>query len=90
VGFALISIQVLAQADAESNPVGDAQDEPNEDPVLVKPTEGRGYTDALKGIGMNVSLPKINFQFDFYKKIMIAIVVIVILAIIGFCLMYFK
>ena len=38
----MLSIQILQKSVAEANPVGDAQDEPNVNPYLPKPTEGRG------------------------------------------------
>ena len=41
-GQVMLSIQILQKSVAEANPVGDAQDEPNVNPYLPKPTEGRG------------------------------------------------
>lgn len=37
---------------AEAKPVGDARDEPNTDPFLKTPTEGRGLGAFFKGIGI--------------------------------------
>jgi len=39
----------VSKTDATSNPVGEAQDEPNVNPTLVKPTEGRGLLAFLAG-----------------------------------------
>ena len=34
---------ILSKEDADSEPVGEAQEEPNENPFLKKPTAGRGF-----------------------------------------------
>ena len=35
--------------EADAKPVGEAQEEPNRDPYLERPTEGRSFGDLLKG-----------------------------------------
>ena len=40
----------------DSEPVGEAQEEPNDNPFLKKPTAGRGFGDAF---------PKMSFNLDF-------------------------
>lgn len=61
VGYVLISMQILTIDQAEMNPVGEAQEEPNVNPKLIAPTEGRGYGDAigsaLSGIIPDIALP---------------------------------
>ena len=42
--------------EAESHPVGEAQEEPNENPYLEKPKIGRGISDFLKGAGFNFNI----------------------------------
>ena len=44
-GQLLISMTIIPKSEAEMAPVGEAWDEPNENPYLQKPTEGRGVGD---------------------------------------------
>lgn len=39
----MFSMTILAKEDADGEPVGEAQEEPNENPFLKKPTAGRGF-----------------------------------------------
>ena len=55
-GILMFSMTILTKEDAEAEPVGEAQEEPNENPFLKKPTAGRGFGDSL-GLG--------GFSFDF-------------------------
>ena len=50
-GMMLFSLDILTKEDADQDPVGLGQDEPNHDPVLVRPTAGRGLGDALASVG---------------------------------------
>jgi hypothetical protein len=82
----------MTQQDADSNKVNDGWDEEknnNEEMFLEKPTEGRGIQNVLKGMGLR--LPKIKLpSLDFFRKIFILVIIIVVLAVIGFILMYLK
>lgn len=60
-GRVLISIYIITKAEAEAKPVGEGQDEPNRDPELEKPEEGRGISDFLKGTGLDVGFGWLNF-----------------------------
>ena len=74
-GYCLIQLQVKHEADAENEPVGEAQDEPNKDPVLKRPTEGRSWGDTLSGLGLgmpNIALPDF---FGLIKRVIIAAMV---------------
>ena len=74
-GYALISMQIKYEAEADNDPVGEAWDEPNHDPVLVRPTVGRGVGDKLAGLGLgmpNIELPDF---FGLIKKVIIAAMV---------------
>jgi len=56
---------ILPKADADAKPVGEAWDEPNEDPKLTPPTEGRGFKAAFDGMMIDTSkfsLPSFNFM----------------------------
>jgi hypothetical protein len=59
-GFVEVSLTVLMQQEANGNGVGKARDEPNQDPQLITPIDGRGWGDFLKGFGFNFALP--NWQ----------------------------
>ena len=48
-GEVYIQLKIITKAIAESSPVGEGQDEPNEDPYLEKPTAGRGLADFFAG-----------------------------------------
>lgn len=43
-------MQIIPKSEAEQSPVGEAQDEPNENPKLEKPTEGRGIVNQLQSL----------------------------------------
>jgi hypothetical protein len=52
-------MDVLSKEKAEKEPVGDGQNEPNRDPYLEKPKEGRGVAAFLKGGAFSFGLWKI-------------------------------
>ncbi|CAD8189110.1 unnamed protein product [Paramecium pentaurelia] len=76
-GQVLIQMKILTKQQADGQPVGDGQDEPNEDPYLVKPTEGRGLADFFKGAGFGMG----NFMLyvKIFAGIFITVVVVMIL-----------
>lgn len=56
-------MSLVTKEEADNHPVGEAQDEPNENPRLEKPTEGRGVMSYLKGSFLDTSkwsLPGFN------------------------------
>lgn len=55
-------MKILTKQAAEASPVGDAQEEPNEDPFLERPTEGRGLADFFKGMGFSMGMCWIYMQ----------------------------
>ena len=57
-GNLMFSMTIVTMEDALGEPVGEAQEEPNENPFLKKPTAGRGLGAMLAGIGG-------GFNFDF-------------------------
>ena len=59
-GILMFSMDVIQKSEANSDPVGEAQDEPNKNPFLKKPTAGRGLGDALAAIGIEV--PEVNWN----------------------------
>ena len=69
-GQVLISFSILSLAEANQTPVGEGQDEPNRDPVLEKPEEGRGMLDFLKGTALDVSKWSL-FNLGLLKKLLL-------------------
>ena len=69
-GQVLISYSILSLAEANQNPVGEGQEEPNRDPELEKPEEGRGIMDFLKGTALDVSNWSL-FNFGLIKKLLL-------------------
>eukprot|EP00359_Climacostomum_virens_P001470 CAMPEP_0204897796 /NCGR_PEP_ID=MMETSP1397-20131031/921_1 /ASSEMBLY_ACC=CAM_ASM_000891 /TAXON_ID=49980 /ORGANISM="Climacostomum Climacostomum virens, Strain Stock W-24" /LENGTH=1426 /DNA_ID=CAMNT_0052065573 /DNA_START=152 /DNA_END=4432 /DNA_ORIENTATION=+ len=62
-----ISLSIISKAEADNRPVGEGRDEPNRDPELETPEEGRGVGDYLKGTILDVS--KWNFNLGLIKKL---------------------
>ena len=79
---------IIPKAEADAKPVGEAWDEPNCDPFLEKPTEGRGLADALMAAtGINfagLSLPSFNFMRTFIIIGVVFGVVVMVLIVIMF------
>ena len=48
-------MSLVTKEEADNHPVGEAQDEPNENPTLARPTEGRGLLAYLKGSWLDIS-----------------------------------
>jgi hypothetical protein len=44
-------MRLLTQQESESGKVGRGREEPNKDPFLPYPVEGRGFMDMFSGIG---------------------------------------
>ena len=90
VGYVLISMSIVTSDEADLHPVGEAQKEPNINPFLIKPTEGRAYSEQLasnlSGIIPEFELPK----FDFYRNVFIILIVAICIGCIMFLMMYFK
>ena len=79
-----IDLYFLQKSEADQNPVGEAQDEPNHDPKLEKPKVGRGITDFLKGTWLDVTSWKFNFSLFGTLKILIIVAIIVVIFVILF------
>ena len=48
----MFSMDILTKEWADSDPVGEAQDQPNKDPFLKTPTAGRGLGDAIASVSI--------------------------------------
>jgi hypothetical protein len=77
-GRVLTSFYLLTKAEADSRPVGEGQDEPNHDPELEKPEQGRGVTNYIVGTVVDVKGWTKWLGLNNWKSIL-AIVVICIL-----------
>ncbi len=66
-------MSLVTKEEADNHPVGEAQDEPNENPQLDKPTEGRGMMAYLKGSFLDVSKWKLP-SFSLFALIKYALV----------------
>ena len=79
-----IDLYFLQKSEADQNPVGEAQDEPNHSPKLEKPKVGRGVMDFLKGTWLDVTSWKFNFSLFGTLKVVIIIGIIVVIFVILF------
>merc|ERR1711972_277596 len=74
IGTVNMSLYVMTQVEAEGRKQGIAREEPNDDPQLITPTEGRDWGTYLASLGFQ--LP----DFGLWKKI----VPLVVTSIVGF------
>ena len=72
-----IDLYFIQKFEADQNPVGEAQDEPNHSPKLTKPKNGRGMSDFLKGTFLDITGWKFNFSL-FGTLAIIGVVVAVV------------
>ena len=79
-----IDLYFLQKSEADQNPVGEAQDEPNHSPKLIKPKVGRGIADFLKGTFLDFTGWKFNFNLFGALKVLIAVAVVVVI----FCILF--
>lgn len=49
------SMDIVTMMKADSQPVGEAWDEPNENPRLVPPSAGRSWGDKFASVGLSLS-----------------------------------
>lgn len=90
MGYCLIQLQVLHQTDADNDPRGEAQLEPNMDPKLTVPTVGRSWGDAMAGLGLalpDIALPD---MFGMIKKVIIAVMIAMALFFVMFLILASK
>eukprot|EP00392_Amoebophrya_sp_AT5.2_P011020 g11095.t1 len=69
LGTVNVSMWVLTQSEAEAMPVGLARNEPNVNPQLITPLEGRGWGDVLGGFSFKMP------NFGLLGKLMPVIIV---------------
>ena len=79
-----IDLYFIQKYEADQNPVGEAQEEPNHDPKLIKPKVGRGITDFLKGTFLDVTQWKFNFSLFGAMKVIIILGILFVIFVILF------
>ena len=81
-------MQIIPKSEAEMSPVGEAQDEPNENPKLEKPTEGRGLVSQFQSLTNfdlgSLKMPNFNFFRNFIIIGVVFGVVVTVLVVIMF------
>jgi len=76
IGEVKLEMTVLPQAEATLKPAGIERSEPNENPQLMTPMEGRGWDSILPSLSF--SLP----SFGFYKKVL-PLIIFTLLCLVG-------
>ena len=89
-GFCLIQLQVLYMEEAENDPVGEAQEEPNHNPTLKRPTEGRSWGDTLAGLGLGIPNIELPDFFGLIKKVIAAAMIAMALFFVMFLILASK
>lgn len=83
-------MQIIPKNEAELSPVGEAQDEPNDNPKLDKPTEGRGVGDRLLA-ATNIDLGSLKIpQVNFFRNFIIIGVIFGVVVIVLLVIMFLK
>ena len=72
-GIMMFSMTILPKEDADAEPVGEAQEEPNENPFLKKPTAGRGVASMFGAISLGLDL---DFSWNPFGKFLYIILCI--------------
>lgn len=80
-GECLISLDMIPKFEADQDPVGEGQEEPNKNPYLERPKVGRGIGDFLAGLSLDF---KFNFDLFGTLKVLIALVSILVIVVILF------
>lgn len=76
IGEVKFEMQVYPQSEANRKPAGKAREEPNENPELMTPSEGRGWDSVIPSLGL-------SFGFGgFYKKV-IPLILFTLLCLVG-------
>ena len=89
-GYCLIQLQLLFFSEAEIDPVGEAQEEPNKNPVLKIVTEGRSLGDKLAGLGLSLPSIELPDMFGMIKKVIAVVLVVMGLFFVMFMILAVK
>ena len=73
-GILMFSMTILPKEEADEEPVGEAQEEPNINPKLKRPSAGRGFMDQFGGIDFSIDIGDLSFNpFGPYIYVIFAI-----------------
>ena len=64
-------MKIISAQEANSNPVGEGQEEPNKDPRLTQPATGRNLGALIAGSGLGAFFAW--FNFGLIKKLLMAV-----------------
>mmetsp|Transcript_16484 Transcript_16484/g.14394 ORF Transcript_16484/g.14394 Transcript_16484/m.14394 type:complete len:83 (+) Transcript_16484:389-637(+) len=64
-------MNIVSKMTADAQPVGEAWDEPNENPRLTQPTAGRGFGDKFASLAFDLSKWKLPSWFLFRNMALI-------------------
>lgn len=78
------SIYLVPKHEADQEPVGEGQNEPNKEPKLERPKVGRGITDFLAGTLLDFSEWKFNFSLFGSLKVLAILALVLIIFVILF------
>ena len=81
----MFSMSILPKEEADGDPVGEAQEEPNQNPWLKKPTAGRGFGGVSLGGGFDF-----EFSWNPFGKYLPFILALILLIGILALVMYLK
>eukprot|EP00923_Selenidium_pygospionis_P039290 GHVN01068371.1.p1 GENE.GHVN01068371.1~~GHVN01068371.1.p1 ORF type:complete len:1272 (-),score=174.04 GHVN01068371.1:3383-7198(-) len=73
-GFIQMTVQMLAQSEASSLPVGLGQESPNRDPRLSPPEDGRSWDDFLQSQGIRSDMGRVWFWVRLVSMFIISII----------------
>lgn len=89
-GQLLISMQIIHKTEADLKPVGEGWDEPNENPKLERPTEGRRIGDRILAT-TNIDVSKIQLpQVNVFRNFIIIGVIFGLVVIVLLIIMFLK
>eukprot|EP00397_Hematodinium_sp_SG-2012_P002251 GEMP01002257.1.p1 GENE.GEMP01002257.1~~GEMP01002257.1.p1 ORF type:complete len:1429 (+),score=308.39 GEMP01002257.1:138-4424(+) len=83
IGYVNVSMWVMTQSEAAANEVGIARDEPNVDPQLITPIEGRGWGDFFGAMGLGFTLPNFGLMGKLIPLMFVFLVCLVVLKYVG-------
>jgi hypothetical protein len=78
VGSLKFSMTIVSRMVAESSPVGEAWDEPNENPRLIAPTAGRGFGDKFAAYAFDIGKWKLPAWLMFRNMALIGTILSVL------------
>lgn len=83
-------MSIIPKTEADGAPVGEGWDEPNNNPFLQKPIEGRSIGDKIMTVA-NIDVSKLRLpKFNMWRNMIIAGVIIAIIIIVLIVIMFLR